>query len=344
MWRVGRRHDTCRASPNTEGRGRDGCQRGGRAGRRPRAGSAGDRVALLARGRAGLEAARREVEAAGAPEAVAVATDVSDAEAVEAAASTVDEELGPVDVWVNNAMASVFAPVSRIDADEIRRVTEVTYLGYVNGTLAALERMRARDRGTLVFVGSSLALRGIPGQAAYCGAKHAIEGFRDSLRAELRAENSNVALTTVNLPAVNTPQFSWVRNRLPRHPQPMPPIFQPEVAARAVAWAADHAPRELDVGLPTLLVRWANRLAPALLDRYLGATGLDDQQTDEPVGERPDNLDVPLDDDVDFGARGRFGERAHDRSGQLWVATHKPGLSVAGAALAAAAAVLARRR
>lgn len=304
----------------------------------------GDRVALLARGAAGLAAAKAEAEAAGAPAALAIPTDVAEADQVEAAAQRVEDELGPIDVWVNNAMASVFAPVSQMTPQEFRRVTEVTYLGYVHGALAALQRMRARDRGTLVFVGSALAYRGIPAQAAYCAAKHATQGFRDSLRAELFAEKSAVKLTTVTLPAINTPQFSWVRTRLPRHPQPMPPIYQPEVAAKAVVWAADHAPREVNIGAPTVLTRLAHTLAPSLLDRYLGASAIGDQQSDEPAGPRRDNLDGPVDDGRDHGARGVFSERASQRSAQLWAVTHKPHLAVAGAALAATAAGWVRAR
>lgn len=304
----------------------------------------GDRIALLARGAAGLAAARAEAEAAGAGAAIPIPTDVADAEQVTAAARRVDDELGPVDVWVNNAMTSVFAPMWEVTPGEFRRVTDVTYLGYVHGALAALERMRPRDRGTLVFVGSALGYRGIPAQAAYCAAKHAAQGLRDSLRAELLAEGSAVRLTTVNLPALNTPQFTWVRTRLPRHPQPLPPIYQPEVAAEAVLWAADHTPRELNVGVSTVLTRVTNKVAPGLLDRYLGATALEDQQGEQAVGSRPDNLDVPVDQDEDYGAHGAFDDRSATRSLQLWATTHKPHVAVAGVALAASAAGWVRAR
>ena len=298
----------------------------------------GARLALLARGQAGLAAAKSDAETAGATAAVAIPTDVADAAQVQAAARRAEDELGPIDVWVNNAMTSVFAPAWEVTPSEFRRVTDVTYLGYVHGTLAALERMRPRNRGTIVFVGSALAYRGIPAQAAYCAAKHATQGFRDSVRAELVAEDSAITLTTVNLPALNTPQFSWVRTRLPQHPRPLPPIYQPEVAARAVTWAAEHGPRELNVGAPTVLTRVANKVTPGLLDRYLGANAVDDQQAGQEVGDRPDNLDAPLDDEDDYGARGPFSDEAASRSLQLWALTHKPRLAVAGATLAAAAA------
>src|SRR5215216_4477146 len=199
----------------------------------------GARVGLLARGRDGLEGARTEVESGGS-KALVVPTDVSDAGAVEAAALRVEEELGPIDVWVNNAMASVFSPVKEMTPDEFQRVTEVTYLGYVYGTLAALRRMLPRNRGSIVQVGSALAYRGIPLQAAYCASKHAIQGFTESLRSELIHDRSDVQLTMVQMPALNTPQFEWVRSRLPRKAQPVPPIFQPEIAAEAIYWAAHH--------------------------------------------------------------------------------------------------------
>lgn len=275
----------------------------------------GASVALLARGEDGLEAAAKDVDAAGG-RPLALLVDVADSEAVEAAADKVERTLGPIDVWVNNAMLSVFAPVHELTADEVRRVTEVTYLGSVHGTLAALARMRDRDRGTIVQVGSALAHRAIPLQAAYCGAKHAIEGFTESLRCELRHDRSRVRVTMVQLPAINTPQFEWVRTRLPGHPQPVPPIYQPDVAARAVLWAAHHAPRELSVGRSTALALVANRIAPGLLDRYLARAGYDSQQLAEPVDpNRPDNLLEPR--PGDHGAHGRFDDRALDHSWQL---------------------------
>ena len=274
----------------------------------------GASVGLLARGRDGLDAAAGEVRAAGG-RAVTVPLDVADADAVEQAASIVETELGPIDVWVNNAMVSVFAPVAELSAAEVRRVTEVTYLGYVHGTLAALARMRGRDRGTIVQVGSALAFRAVPLQAAYCGAKHAIEGFTASLRCELHHDRSGVRVTSVHLPAINTPQFDWVRSRLPHRAQPVPPIFQPEVAAEAIVWAASRAPRELKVGWPTVRAVYLDRLMPGALDRYLAAQGLDAQQTDEPAEPRPDNLDDPLPGDA--GAHGRFDADARPTSWAL---------------------------
>ncbi|HEX2040335.1 MAG TPA: SDR family oxidoreductase [Acidimicrobiales bacterium] len=272
-------------------------------------------LALVGRGREGLEAAAKEVEAEGG-RALVLPLDVADADAVEEAAGRTEDELGPVDVWVNNAMASVFSPVHQLTAEEVRRVTEVTYLGYVHGTLSALRRMRARDRGTIVQVGSALAHRAIPLQAPYCGAKHAIEGFTEALRCELLHDRSGVRVTTVNLPALNTPQAEWVRTRLPGHPQPVPPIYQPEVAATAIVWAASRAPREMSVGGTTALTVLADKLVPGLLDRYLARTGYDSQQLDEPVDpSRRDNLFEPV--PGDHGAHGRFDDKATDRSLQL---------------------------
>jgi NAD(P)-dependent dehydrogenase (short-subunit alcohol dehydrogenase family) len=277
----------------------------------------GASVALLAR--EGLDGAARDVEADGG-RALIVPVDVADADAVERAAEETEAQLGPIDVWVNNAMVSVFSPVHELSADEVRRVTGVTYLGTVHGTLSALRRMRPRDRGTIVQVSSALAYRSIPLQAAYCGAKHAIEGFTDSLRCELHHDRSGVHVTAVQLPALNTPQFEWVRARLPGHPQPVPPIYQPEVAADAIVWAAGHAPRTLKVGVPTLLAIYANRVAPGLLDRYLGRTGYDSQQLDESVDpDRPDNLCEPV--SGDHRAHGRFDQQAHAHSWQLKVRT-----------------------
>lgn len=295
----------------------------------------GARVAILARGRAGIEAAEREAHELGTDRALAIAVDVADEDAVEAAAARVEEELGPIDVWVNDAMVSVFAPVMETRPDEYRRVMEVIFHGYVHGTQAALRRMLPRDRGVVVQVGSALAYRGIPGQSAYCAAKHAIQGFDDSLRAELHHAKSRVTVSSVHMPALNTPQFGWVRSRLPNQPQPVPPIYQPEVAARAIRWAAEHRPRELNVGTPTLLSRLGNMFVPGLLDRYLGRGGLSSQQTDEPVDpeRRRDNLDAPVDDVADHGAHGSFDGRSRTRSPALWAATHKVLLAgVAGAA------------
>jgi NAD(P)-dependent dehydrogenase (short-subunit alcohol dehydrogenase family) len=281
----------------------------------------GDAVALIARGKERLEAAAREVEALGG-RALTLPLDVAEPEALEAAADQVEEELGPIDVWVNNAMATVYAPVARLSPEEFRRVNEVTFLGSVWGTMAALRRMLARDRGTIVQVGSALAYRGIPLQSAYCAAKHALEGFLDSLRTELLHDGSKVRVTAVELPALNTPQFSWGRTKMPRQPQPVPPIFQPEVAADAIVWAVENPRRELYVGWPTVQAIVGNKIAPGLADLYLARTGYDAQQIDEPVPpDRPDNLFKPV--PGDFAAHGRFDDRAKSRSVQLWLTKHR---------------------
>jgi NAD(P)-dependent dehydrogenase (short-subunit alcohol dehydrogenase family) len=285
-------------------------------------GRRGDSVALLARGRSGLDAAAREVEAAGG-RALAIPTDVADYDQVEAAAARVEAELGPIDVWVNNAFSAVFAPFTEISMEEFRRTTEVSYLGYVHGTRAALDRMLPRDRGALVHVGSALAYRAIPLQSAYCGAKHAIQGFHEALRCELLHERANVHTTMVQLPAVNTPQFDWVLNRLPEHPQPVPPIYQPEVVARQIAYAADHPRRrEYVVGGSAAATILGNRLAAGVLDRYLALTGYRSQQTGRPARPgRPANLWEPADGEggQDFGAHGSFDDRATTRSPQGWL-------------------------
>ncbi|HEX8858281.1 MAG TPA: SDR family oxidoreductase [Actinomycetes bacterium] len=300
--------------------------------------SRGADVGLLARDSEGLEAAAKEVEAFGR-QAVAVPTDVADPEQVEAAAAQIEERLGPIDVWVNNAMTSVFAPFTEIEPEEFRRVTEVTYLGVVYGTRSALKRMLPRDRGTIVQVGSALAYRGIPLQSAYCGGKHAIEGFTESVRAELLHQKSKVRLTMVQMPALNTPQFTWVLSRLPGSPQPVPPIYQPEVAARAIAWAATHRRRQLWVGATTVATILANDVAPGLLDRYLGRTGYKSQQTRQPADPgRPNNLWAPV--PGDHGAHGPFDERAHPRSPQLWASTHRGLVGAAIAGLAAGAGLV----
>src|SRR5438094_9404407 len=246
-------------------------------------------IALLARGTDGLEAAQREVEELGGT-AIVIPVDVANAEQVEAAAARIEIDLGKIDIWINNAMVSVFSPIKEMTPEEFRRVTEVTYLGCVYGTLAALKRMLPRDHGTIVQVGSALAYRGIPLQSAYCAAKHAIQGFCDSLRCELLHDKSGVRLTMVQLPALNTPQFGWVKSRLPRKAQPVPPIFQPEVAAEAICFAAHNPRREFYVGAPSVAVITVNKFAPALLDHYLARTGYDSQQHDgieDP--NRPDN-------------------------------------------------------
>jgi short-subunit dehydrogenase len=294
----------------------------------------GASIGLLARGREGLEAACAEVEQAGG-RALVLPADVADAEQVERAAAAVEEAFGPIDIWINNAMVSVFSPVKQMTAEEYRRVTEVTYLGVVYGTLAALRRMSERDRGTIIQVGSALAYRGIPLQSAYCAAKHAIQGFHDSLRSELIHDGSNVRVTMVQLPALNTPQFRWVKSRLPHKAQPVPPIFQPEVAARAIVWAVDHSRREVAVGWPTVKAILGNKLAPGLLDRYLARTGYDGQQTDELADpDRPHNLWTAVDDQTDHGAHGVFDHRARAWSPQLWATTHRRSLALAGAGLA----------
>ena len=304
----------------------------------------GARVALLARGEAGLDGARREVEAAGGT-ALVLPVDVADPSQVELAATAVEEELGPIDIWINNAMVSVFSPVKEMTAEEYRRVTEVTYLGTVYGTLTALKRMLPRDAGAIVQVGSALAYRAIPLQSAYCGAKHAIQGFTESLRSELLHDRSKVRVSMVQLPALNTPQFDWVRTRLPNHPQPVPPIYEPELAARAILWAADHDRREVVVGTPSALAILLNKLSPGLLDRYLARTNIEAQQTERPVDpNRPDNLLHPVDADRDFGTHGDFDGRAHRTDPQWWLTTHHGATALAAAGAAAITGLATRRR
>lgn len=282
---------------------------------------AGAAVGVLARERGRLEAAAAEVEAVGG-RALAIPADVADPGAVDDAARRVEDTLGPIDVWVNSAMASVLSPVTELTAEEIRRVTDVTYLGSVHGILAALPRMRARNAGTIVQVGSALAYRAIPLQASYCGAKFAIRGFVDALRCELRHDGSAVRVVSVHLPAVNTPQFDWVRSRMPRQPRPVAPVYRPEVAARAIVWAADHRRREVWVGGSTVGTIVATAMVPGLLDRYLARTGYDGQQTGEPVPpHRPDNLWRPV--AGAYSAAGRFGEEAQDGSVQLQLSLHR---------------------
>ena len=311
-----------------------------------RFGARGDAVALLARGTDGLVGAAKDVEQAGG-RALPVEVDMADHRAVEAAAGYVESELGPIDVWVNDAFTSVFAPFLEIAPEEFKRVTEVTYLGYVYGTRAALSRMVPRDRGTVVQVGSALAYRGIPLQSAYCGAKHAIQGFHESVRTELLHDGSNVHVTMVQLPAVNTPQFDWVLSRLRRKAQPVPQIYQPEVAASGIVYAADHPRRrEYWVGGSTAATLLANAVAPGLLDRYLARTGFRGQQTDQPRDpDQPANLWQPADGprEPDYGAHGRFDDQAKARSLQLWASQHH-GVLAGGAAAAAALGALAWRR
>jgi NAD(P)-dependent dehydrogenase (short-subunit alcohol dehydrogenase family) len=308
----------------------------------------GDRVALLARGERGLDGAARDIEDAGGV-ALPIALDVADYQAVEEAAQQVEQALGPIDVWVNNAMTSVFARFEDMSPEEFQRVNDVTYMGYVHGTKAALRCMRDRDRGAIVQVGSALAYRGIPLQSAYCGAKHAIQGFTESLRCELLHDRSDIHVTMVQLPAMNTPQFDWVLSRLPRQSQPVPPIYQPEVAADAVVFAADHPQRrEYWVGSSTVATLIADKFAPGLLDRYLARKGFASQQTEQPrdPGMATD-LWEPVDDadGADFGVHGRFDQQSRGRSVQLWASQHHRTLGAAAVGAAAAlGAVMTRRR
>jgi NAD(P)-dependent dehydrogenase (short-subunit alcohol dehydrogenase family) len=307
-------------------------------------GARGCAVGLLARGEEGLAAAAHDVETAGG-KGLVIPTDVADSEQVQRAADQVENTLGPIDVWVNVAFTSVFSPFDQIQPAEFKRVTEVSYLGYVYGTMAALGYMKPRNFGTIVQVGSALAYRGIPLQSAYCGAKHAIQGFHEALRCELLHEKSNIHVTMVQMPAVNTPQFSWVLSRLPRHAQPVPPIYQPEFAARGVLFAADHPHRrEYWVGASTMATLATNALVPGVLDRYLGRTGFSSQQTKQPkLPDQPVNLWNPADADRDFGAHGVFDDKARDLDPQLWASHHH---KVLGGALAAVIAIIigARRR
>jgi short-subunit dehydrogenase len=300
----------------------------------------GCRVALLARGADRLDKARRELPGTGH---LAIPTDMADPEAVERAAERIERELGPIDIWVNCAMTTVFAPVHRMTASEYRRVTEVTYLGYVHGTLAALHRMRARDRGTIVQVGSALAYRAIPLQSAYCAAKFAIRGFTDALRSELLHDRSRIHLTMVQMPALDTPQFDWCRNKTGRRSQPVPPVYEPEVGAEAIVFAAYARRREVWVGFSAVKAILANKVAPGLLDRILAHRGYDGQITAErlPPGYR-DNLFEPVPGDP--GVHGRFGRIARRRSLQLWATRHRSLLAgLAGLGLGGlAAASLAR--
>jgi NAD(P)-dependent dehydrogenase (short-subunit alcohol dehydrogenase family) len=306
----------------------------------------GATVALLARGEQGLEGARADVEALGGTARV-YPVDTADARALDKVADQVEEELGEIDVWVNVAFTSVFARFVDIEPEEFERVTQVTYLGFVNGTRTALKRMMPRDRGTIVQVGSTLAYRGIPLQSAYCGAKHATQGFHESVRTELLHEGSRVRVTMVQMPAVNTPQFSWVLSRLPRQAQPVPPIYQPELAARAVVYAADHPQRrEYWVGETTAATLLVNAVAPGLLDRYLAHNGYDSQQTSQPKPpDQPANLWEPADGPAgrDFGAHGLFDDRSHARSPQVWASQHHGTVAALGVGLVAGAAAWVRR-
>jgi NAD(P)-dependent dehydrogenase (short-subunit alcohol dehydrogenase family) len=299
----------------------------------------GAKVALLARSREGLAGTVRDVEAAGGT-ALALPTDVSSYDQVDAAASAVEEALGPIDIWVNNAMTTVFSFFEDVEPDEFKRATEVTYLGTVWGTKAALKRMGPRGRGTIVLVGSALAKRGIPLQAPYCGSKHAIQGFFESLRCELRNKGSKVHLTTVHLPGLNTPQFDHCRSKMPKYPMPVPPIFAPEVAADGIHWAAHHRRRELYVGGSTCMTIWGSQLAPWLAEWYLARTAVKGQQTEPEIGGRDGNLFDPLPEDP--GADGRYGDQAKRRSYELMVAKHRRAVGVG--ILGACGAVTAMRR
>lgn len=286
----------------------------------------GASIGLLARSRDGLEGAKREVEEAGC-RAIAIPTDMSDPQQVEESADTVTRELGPIDVWVNVAMVTVLSPAVDMTPEDYQRVTNVSYLGYVYGTLAAVRRMKERNKGKIIQVGSALAYRSIPLQSAYCGAKHAIQGFTDSLRSELIHDGSNIDITTLQLPAVNTPQFTWAKSRMPHHPQPVPPIYQPEVIARAAYWAAHHRRRELWIGFPAVKAIIGQMLMPGFADHYLAWTGYRAQQTDQPVDpHRRNNLYEPL--PGDFGAHGEFDSKSRSFSLQSWLNMHRNALSM----------------
>jgi len=299
-------------------------------------------VAVLARGERGLDGAVRDVEEAGG-RALGISTDVSDLAAVEAAADKVESDLGPIDVWVNDAFVGALRFFWDTDDETYRRITDVTYLGTVNGTRVALSRMRPRNRGVIVQVGSALAFRGIPLQAAYCGAKHAIKGFTESVITELRHERSKVRVCMVQLPAVNTPQFDWNDTDFERHPMPVKPIFQPEVPARAARYVAEHPRRNIWVGASTAGTILANRVIPGLLDRYLGRTGVDGQLTDDDGPRFGSNVERPRDDNLDAGAHGMFDAEAHPHDPWSWTSMHRRAFG-AGAVVAAAAAVATKAR
>ena len=307
-----------------------------------RFGEDGCKVALLSRGEDGLEGARREVEAAGGT-ALAIPTDVADHEAVEAAAERVERELGPIDVWVNDAMTTVFAFFEDIEPEEYRRATDVTYHGMVWGTRAALKRMVKRDRGSIVLVGSALAFQGIPLQAPYCGAKHAVKGFFDAVRSELKHKGSNVHVSMVHLPGVNTPQFDHCRAKTPGHPQPVAPIYQPEIAADAVHWAAHHRRRQVYVGISTVYTVLGSKFAPRVAEWYLARTAVKGQQTDFPPDPQNEAGNLIEPQPGDRGARGRFSDKAHERSPQWWASKHRGLLAATGAAALAVAAGLRAR-
>jgi NAD(P)-dependent dehydrogenase (short-subunit alcohol dehydrogenase family) len=302
----------------------------------------GVNIGLVARGGDALEATRDEVERGGG-RALMLPADVADADAVDAAAEAAEEAFGPIDIWINNAMATVFAFLWDVSAEEFRRANEVTYFGSIWGMQAALKRMRPRDRGTIVQVGSALAFRGVPLQAPYCGAKHGIQGVFESLRTELRHEHSNVHLTAVHLPGVNTPQFEHARDKLDEVSMPVAPVYQPEVAADAIHWAAHHRRREIYVGIPTVYTIWGNKLAPWLAERYLAATAVKGQLSDQPKPpDRRDNLFSPPPGDP--GAHGPYDEKAHGRSVQLWMTKHRRAIGAGAVAVAGVAAAGVRSR
>lgn len=284
----------------------------------------GASLGLFSRNLERLEKARQYAEDHGA-KVIVLPGDVSDPKALDQAADEVEKKLGPIDIWINNAMTTVFAPFWEITPEEFKRVTEVTYLGFVYGTHSALKRMRPRNRGKIVQVGSALAYRAIPLQSAYCGGKHAIRGFTDSIRSELKHEKSKIKITMVQMPALNTPQFDWCRNKMGKQPEPVPPIYQPEVAAQAIYWAAHHGGRELNVGINTAIIVWGNKFLPGLGDWYLASFGYSSQFTKQPVPkDRPDDLFDTV--EGDFGAHGRFDKIAVPRSRYLWLVTHIPWL------------------
>lgn len=305
-------------------------------------GKQGATVVLLGRDESRLDDTRQELQSLGA-QAHTIAVDVSDAAAVEAAAEHIERTIGPIDVWVNNAMVTTFAPLQDIAPDEFRRVTEVTYLGTVYGTMSALKRMRERDKGTIIQVGSALAYRSIPLQSAYCGAKHAIRGFTNSIRSELLHDGSKVHITMVQLPGVNTPQFEWCRTSMRHHPQPVGPVYEPEVPARAIVWAAAHRRRELNVGLPTSVTIAVNKWLPGFFDRFLAGHAYEQQFTEEPIAaDRPNNLFHPV--PSKYRARGSFKERAHDWSPQLQFSIYRKTVAMALTLLGAAVLLNKRRQ
>jgi NAD(P)-dependent dehydrogenase (short-subunit alcohol dehydrogenase family) len=305
----------------------------------------GAKIALLARGEAGLEATAEEIEQLGG-RAVVLPTEISDPDEVEAAAQAAEEQLGPIDVWINDAMATIYSEFLDIEPDEYRRATDVTYHGMVWGTRSALKRMSARNRGTIVQVGSALAFRGIPLQAPYCGAKHACKGFTESVITEIKHHGWDIHVAMVHLPGVNTTQFTWGRTKLPKQTQPVPPIYQPEVAADAIHWAAYHRRRQMYVGIPTVLNVVGERVAPWFLDWYLAKTGYGGQMTKQPLNGGPDhdNLFHPVDGDEDRGSHGPFDDRAHEHSIQTTLSKHRRLAGIAAGVGAATGAVLLKKR